>query len=102
MTDYRASFHGCVAHRGRGALRTIVDAGDVVTGRNEAAEIVLALDEFAATVKQAQATIAAAYAKLNVTTTLSIARWTTNERPIRDDIEARCYVEGQRQKARLE
>ncbi|WP_322035243.1 TrlF family AAA-like ATPase [Burkholderia cenocepacia] len=71
------------------ALRSIVDAGDVVTGRNEAAEIVSALDEFAAAVKQAQATIAAAYTKLNATTTSSITRWMTNERPIREDIEAK-------------
>ncbi|KVQ50901.1 hypothetical protein WK03_03915 [Burkholderia cepacia] len=71
------------------ALRSIVDAGDVVAGRKEAAEIVSALDEFAATVKQAQATIAAAYTKLNATTTSSITRWMTNERPIREDIEAK-------------
>ncbi|MBY4869827.1 TrlF family AAA-like ATPase [Burkholderia anthina] len=71
------------------ALRSIVDAGDVVTGRNAAAEIVAALDEFAAAVKQAQATIAAAYTKLNATTTSSITTWMTNERPIREDIEAK-------------
>lgn len=70
-------------------FRSIVDADDVVTGRNEAAEIVLALDEFAAAIKQAQTTITAAYTKLNATTTSSITRWIANERPIREDIDAK-------------
>ncbi|WP_144161545.1 TrlF family AAA-like ATPase [Paraburkholderia sp. BCC1885] len=70
-------------------LRSLVDGGDVVTGRVEAAEIVSAVDEFSAKVKQAQDAIAAAYTQLHTATAASIERWTTNERPIRDDIEAK-------------
>lgn len=71
------------------ALRSLVDAGDIVTGRAEAAEIVLAVDEFSAKVRQAQDAIAAAYAQLQSATAGSIGRWTAKERPIRDDIEAK-------------
>ena len=69
------------------ALRQIVDAGGVDTGRKEAAEIVSALDEFNTAAKQAQSSVASAYAKLNSTVTSSLTRWATNERPIREDIE---------------
>lgn len=78
------------------ALRSIVDTGDVVTGRDEATDIISALDEFSATVKHAQASISAAYLKLNTTTTSSIAKWMTHELPIREDIEAkRATLEAQ-------
>ncbi|ABE46905.1 TrlF family AAA-like ATPase [Polaromonas sp. JS666] len=71
------------------AVRSLVDSGDIVTGRSEAAEIVLAVDEFSAKVRQAQDAIALAYAQLQSATTGSIGRWTANERPIRDDIETK-------------
>ena len=71
------------------ALRSLVDASDIVTGRAEATEIVAAVNEFSAKVTQAQSAIAAAYTQLHTATTASIGRWTTNERPIREDIEAK-------------
>lgn len=71
------------------ALRSLVDADDIVTGRAEATEIVAAINEFSAKVKQAQSAIAAAYTQLHTVTNASIGRWTTNERPIREDIEAK-------------
>lgn len=71
------------------ALRSIVETGDVVTGRDEAVEIILALDEFTAALKQAQSIMTTAFTKLNASATLSINKWMTNERPIREDIEAK-------------
>lgn len=71
------------------ALRSIVDAGEIVTGSIEAAEIVLAINEFSAAAKTAHDSVAAAYSKLNATTQSSINRWTGKERPIRDDINAK-------------
>lgn len=70
-------------------LRSIVGTGDIVTGKAEAAEIVLAIDEFAEKVQLAKDSIAVAYTKLHSATVASIGRWTAKERPIRDDIEAK-------------
>lgn len=70
-------------------LRSIVGTGDIVTGKAEAAEIVLEIDEFSAKVQLAKDSIAAAYTKLHSATAASMGRWTAKERPIRDDIEAK-------------
>lgn len=70
-------------------LRSIVSTDDIVTGKAEAAEIVLAVDEFSAKVQMAKDSIALAYTKLHSATAASIGRWTAKERPIRDDIEAK-------------
>jgi energy-coupling factor transporter ATP-binding protein EcfA2 len=70
-------------------LRSIVGTGDIVTGKAEAAEIVLAIDEFADKVQLAKDSIAVAYTKLHSATVASIGRWTAKERPIRDDIGAK-------------
>jgi len=70
-------------------LRSVLDAGDIIIGHTEAAEIVAALDEFSAIAKQAQDVVSAAYEKLHTVATSSIARWTANERPIRDDIDTK-------------
>lgn len=72
-------------------LRSLIhaDADDIVTGRAEAAEIALAVDEFTAKAKQAHDSNTAAFAKFQSEMALSIGRWTAKERPIRDDIEAK-------------
>lgn len=70
-------------------LHSIVGTDDIVNGKAEAAEIVLAVEEFSANVQLAKDAIALAYAKLHSATAAAIGRWTAKERPIRDDIEAK-------------
>jgi DNA repair ATPase RecN len=70
-------------------LRTLVNGNDIVTGKVEAAEIVIAVDQFAIQVKDAMSSIAAAYAQLHSSTSASISRWKLKEQPLRDEIEVK-------------
>lgn len=68
-------------------LRGLAAADDIVIGKAESAEIVQHMDEFVEKVKQANATIVAAYQQLSNVTNASLSQWSLKEQPIRDDIE---------------
>lgn len=68
-------------------LRSIVDGNDIVNGREEAVEIVSAVNEFTAKINIATLAINDAFTHLQANISASMSRWSAKEKPIQEIIQ---------------